>query len=67
MDYRIIFPQGDRTKLAIAQVRDYEENEWALASRHKFGDDKESATAYMVELATKHNLSYKIEGQQYLD
>ena len=66
LDYMVIYPRGNRSKLAVAQVRDYEREEWALASRRTFGDDREAAVEYMIELADRHGLSY--EGQQhYLD
>ena len=65
LDYMIIYPRGDRSRLAVAQVRDYERRDWALASRRCF-DDRQSAEDYMKELADKHGLGY--EGQNhYLD
>ena len=66
LDYMIIYPRGDRSRLAVAQVRDYEQSDWALASRRTFGDDREAAVEYMIELAEEHGLNY--EGQHhYLD
>ena len=59
LEYRIVYPRGDRSRLAVAQVRDYEVDEWALASRRTFGDDEEAATEYMRELAEEHGLAYE--------
>lgn len=67
--YMIVYPRGDRTRLAVCQVRDYEKSEWALASRREFentSDGEREANEYMRELASEYGLSYK--GQQhYLD
>jgi hypothetical protein len=65
MSWRVIYPCGDRRRLAIAQVRDYEESDWDIASRQEFSDEEE-CREYMVTLAEDNNLEY--EGQQrYLD
>ena len=61
----VVYPRGDRSRLAVAQVRDYEKSDWALASERTFEYESECCE-YMVELATRHRLHYA--GQQhYLD
>ena len=71
MYYMIVYPSGDRSKLSVQQVRDYERNEWALASRELFDnteEGKKEAQEYAAELAKKHNLRYDYPGKQdYLD
>ncbi|MFZ3583387.1 hypothetical protein ACOI1H_14610 [Loktanella sp. DJP18] len=57
LDYRVIYPRRDRTKLAVAHVRDYEADEWDLASRELFGDDKDAAYAKAYALAVEHGLT----------
>lgn len=58
LDWMVIYPRGDRKRLGIAQVRDYERSEWDLASEKRFGYDKIACEEYMIELAKKHNLKY---------
>ena len=56
---------GSRRCLAIAQVRDFQQDEWDLASTHTFLAEYD-ARDYMIELAERHGLRY--EGQKaYLD
>jgi len=65
LSWRVIYPSGNRRKLSIAQVRDYEADDWDLASRREF-DDEEECRQYMIELAEDHGLEY--EGQhKFLD
>ncbi len=64
--WMVIFPRGNRRLLDIAQVRDYEKDEWALASARTFVFEYD-ARDYMVELSEKHNIRCEIDGQQYLD
>lgn len=70
-DYRIIYPKGDRSKLKVVLMFDYEEHEWALASRRSFAqDEQDEACEYAAELAQKHGLQFLDErpGQHdYLD
>jgi hypothetical protein len=54
--YRIVYPRGDRTELAVAQVYDWEEDEWDIASAKKF-EHREAAADHMVYLAEKHGLN----------
>ncbi len=56
LDYRIVYPRGDRSKLVVAQVYDYEEDEWDIASTQKF-TTREAAEEYMVALAEQHGLN----------
>jgi hypothetical protein len=58
MYVKVIYPKGDRSKLDVAWVIDYEEDQWAIASRRSFGDDYETARTYAIELANEHNLQY---------
>ena len=55
---RIVYPKGDRTKLALAIAWDYEEDDYSLASRRRFDVDTEQDVAweYAQELADKHGL-----------
>ncbi len=65
LSWMVIYPRGDRSRLSIAQVRDYEKDEWALASRQTF-EEENDARDYMIKLATANGLPYK--GQTfYLD
>lgn len=64
LNYMVVYPKGDRTRLSVAQVLDYEQSDWALASMQKFGYDKQACREYMIELAEKHNLDY--DGKQHL-
>lgn len=70
LDYMIIYPRGDRSRLCVAQVRDYQRDEWDLASRMTFAE-REDAEIYMVELAERHGLDYETEilpkNHRYLD
>ena len=57
----IIYPCGDRTRLAIAQVRDYEKSDWDIAYPYGFDDShagQEEARDKMAELGNKHGLRY---------
>lgn len=56
LDYRVIYPRHDRKKLSVAQVRDYEADDWDLASRKLFGDDADAAWAHCYALAEEHGL-----------
>jgi hypothetical protein len=53
--HRVIYKGGDRTTLTVALVWDYEEDEYALASRERFVDE-DAAYAKAYELATAHDL-----------
>lgn len=56
LNYRIVYPCGDRTKLTVAQVYGWEEDEWDIASSQKF-DTREEAEGHMVTLAKQHGLN----------
>lgn len=53
--YMVIYPRGDRSRLDVALVYDYEQDEWDLASLARF-DEQVTAEAYMEKLARQHNL-----------
>lgn len=53
--YMVIYPRGNRRKLDVAYVRDYEKADWDLASRLCFADEDE-AKAYALELSAKHGI-----------
>jgi hypothetical protein len=58
MYVKVIYPQGDRSKLDVAWVRDYEADQWAIASSRSFGESYEDARRYAIELAAQHGLQY---------
>lgn len=62
--WMVIFPRGDRTRLDIAQVRDYEREDWDIASRETFIYEYD-AREYMQELARENNKGFS--GPAYLD
>jgi hypothetical protein len=53
----VVFPRGDKSRLDVALLFDYEEDQWALASRRHFEEEKE-AIQYAKQLATSHNKNY---------
>lgn len=40
--YRVIYPKGDRSKLTVSEVFDYEVSDWAIASRHKYDNEEDA-------------------------
>jgi hypothetical protein len=68
-DYRVIYPGGDRTKLKVALVFDYEEDEYALASRRKFDQETEEDAAhdYAKDLARENGLTFVDERRGHHD
>lgn len=62
--WMVIYPRGDRKRLDIAQVRDYEQREWDLASRETFIYEYD-AKEYMQELARENGL--RGSGSAFLD
>jgi len=65
LSWMVIYPNGNRNKLDVAQVRDYEQSDWDIASRRTF-HNREDCIEYMEELSNKHDISYA--GQRaYLD
>jgi len=63
--WMVIYPRGNRKRLDIAQVRDYEKSEWDLASSETFIYE-EDAREYMQDLANENGL--RGEGTRaYLD
>lgn len=55
MAYMVIYPGGRRSVLDVAYVRDYEKDDWDLASRREF-EDETIAKAYAGELSEKHGI-----------
>lgn len=66
LHYRIVYPRGMRTELTVAQVYDWEEGEWDIASSKRF-DDRGEAEEHMQHLASKHSLNCKPRPTQLLD
>lgn len=62
--WMVIYPGGNRKRLDIAQVRDYEKRDWDLASRETFIYEYD-AKEYMEALAAEHGL--RGSGPAYLD
>ena len=60
--YMVVFPGGNRKLLAVCYVRDYQEDDRALASRRRF-ENEVDAMEYCEELADEHRL--RIGGKQY--
>lgn len=40
--YRIVYPHGDRSKLTVCCMFDYEEGEYDIASRNRYSEDGEA-------------------------
>ena len=40
--YRVVYPKGDRSKLTVAQVFDYETSDWSIASRHEYQEEEDA-------------------------
>lgn len=57
LSWRVIFPRGDLNRLDIAEISDYELDDWCIASRKEFVGEVE-AHEYMVLLAEKNSLKY---------
>lgn len=66
--YRVIYPQGNRSKLTVAKVFDYEVSDWDIASRHEY-DNEEDAWKQASFLARHFNkeLTGKSLLPDYLD
>lgn len=59
--YFIVFPQGNRKKLAVVEIVDslrYEISDYAVASRKEFPDDLPGAIKYAKQLAKDNGLEY---------
>jgi hypothetical protein len=60
--YMIVYPRGDRGRLALGSMRDYEKSHWALASQREFDytpEGEAEARDYMKELGERHGLDYE--------
>lgn len=69
--YYIVYPRGDRSKLTVIELvdaLDYEINDYAVASRNSFFEEKE-AVEYAEQLALKNNkiMQYPDGFSDYLD
>lgn len=66
--YRVIYPCGDKTKISVALVVDYEEKDWCIASRCLW-DNEAEAIEYAKNLARANNKEYvgKNNEPDYLD
>lgn len=53
--WMVIYPRGNYERLDIAQVMDYEQSEWRLASKKRF-DREEDAVFYARKLSKEHNI-----------
>jgi hypothetical protein len=73
-EIRVIYPSGDKTKLAFGIMYDYESSEWSIAGRQSFPDTVEGekqALEYGRHLAESHGLpldcSNLSDGHDFLD
>ena len=76
-EVRVIYPRGDKTKLAFGIMFDYEASEWSIAGRESFPyteEGQKGALAYGRSLASSHglpldcsNLDIACDSQDYLD
>lgn len=58
MNYYIIFPGGDESRIDVANFEDYEVGEYLLASRKVFGYHQlQEAYQYARALAQENNLT----------
>lgn len=64
--YMVIYPCGDRTKLDVGYVRDYQEDQWDLASRRRF-ETEELAQEYALELSARHGVPVAFYQSAILD
>lgn len=53
--WMVIYPRGNKNVLDIAEVVDYEKNEWPLASFKEFSTEEEAAL-YARKLSNKHGI-----------
>jgi hypothetical protein len=69
----VIYPGGDRSKLSVAELPSgiyYEKDDYALASRNDFYNDRPGAVAHAKALAAEHGLNYvgsREDGHDFLD
>lgn len=55
LNWMVIYPGGNRNKLDVAQVWEYEKNEWDLASMRTFEYEKD-AKKYAWKLSKEHGI-----------
>lgn len=56
--YMIVYPCGDRSRLTVATVQWFDENDYDLASHQKFADEA-GAVEYARELSAKHSIRFE--------
>lgn len=64
--WKIIYPGGVQSRLDIAEMWDYEESEYSIASRCTFYNE-DAAYGYMVNLAESNGLAYNRKRNEFLD
>lgn len=56
--YYVIFPRGDESRISVANIEDYEVEDYLLASRQSFPDEQLiEAYRYARALAQANNLT----------
>lgn len=53
--WMVIYPRADKAVLDIAEVKDYEQREWSLASEARFENEIDAAN-YAWELSLKSGI-----------
>lgn len=71
LKYHIVYPRGDKSRLAVVEIVDalsYELSDYSVASRQSFDTYKDAAD-YAKELAEKNNKTYVPDSDEedYLD
>lgn len=63
--WMVIYPHGNKTMLDIAEVIDYEQREWSLASEKRFKDEIEAANyAWKLSLKSKTPINENSHSKQ---
>lgn len=63
-NYYVIYPCGDRTRLAVESVLERELEDWDIAYKDSFPDTpegKREAEAKAADLAHRHGLAFRSE------
>lgn len=53
--WMVIYPNGNKNVLSIAEVKDYERDEWSLASLKEYDEEKDAAI-HARKLSDKHSI-----------
>jgi hypothetical protein len=70
--YIIVYPRGDKSKIAVACAQSFDVPDYSLASRQRFDEATEACT-YARQLAKTHGKTYEpynddgVEDSEYLD